>query len=124
MNKFCIFVLLFIVAFCGDDDDNSWQKEYLYDGKEADLCEEVKKTKVPSVDNCTSIEISNKDYKCCYIFFKDGDYEEKECAAMKKSKVKDFIKKYEQKNEGEKISIDCSSNYLSKALIILLSILF
>ena len=118
MNKFIIFVLLFIVAFCEDDDD-SWMNEYLYDGKEAKLCNEVEDTKEPSVSNCTSVD------KCCYLLLKfdDDEEDEKECIAMKKSKVNDFIKKYKKKYEGDNISIDCSSNYLSKALIILFSLI-
>ena len=71
------------------------------------------------VENCNKIIISNEDYKCCLVKIKDDGDKELECAAMKKSKVSKYIK-----NVKDDISFECSSIYLSKALIILLSFLF
>ena len=115
MNKFIIFVLLFLVVFCSDDEFD----EYIYDGKEYETCSNVTN---PSVDACNAVTIPDEDYKCCYQSYKEKGETVDDCIAFKKSKVKDYVK--EGKKEEDSFSVDCSSNYLSKALIILFSLLF
>ena len=117
MNKFIIFALLFVFVL---NDDLS---DYIYTGDKADDWNGYDDDKA-SVENCNSITFSDSDYKCCFESGKapyGDDY--KECGAYKKSKVKKIVDLME-KGGYKDLSIDCSSNYLSKALIILLSLLF
>ena len=117
MNKFIIFALLFVFVL----NDNL--SDYIYTGDKADDCNLFPNNKA-SVENCNSITFSDSDYKCCFESGKDptGDTY-KECNAYKKSKAKKLVDSYEKVGYSD-VSIDCSSNYLSKALIILLSLLF
>lgn len=117
MNKFVIFALLFVFVL----NDNI--EDYMYNGDKSDDCYDYDEEKA-SVENCNSITFSDSDYKCCFESGKNivgEDY--KECNAYKKSKVKKIVDAYEEAGYKD-LSIDCSSNYLSKALIILLSLLF
>lgn len=117
MNKFIIFALLFVFVL----NDNL--SDYIYTGDKADECDGYNESNA-SVENCNSITFSDSDYKCCFESGKSIDGEDyKECGAYKKSKVKKIIDAYEEAGAKD-VSIDCSSNYLSKALIILLSLLF
>jgi len=95
----------------------------MYTGDKSDDCYDYDEDNA-SVENCNSITFSDSDYKCCFESGKNDEGEDyKECFAYKKSKVKKIV---DSKEEGgfKDVSIDCSSNYLSKALIILLSLLF
>ena len=94
-------------------------KEYFYTGKEAFTCYNVTN---PSVDACNAVTIPDEDYKCCFQSFELFGVKDEDCYAFKKSKVKDYVKK--AKKSADDFSVDCSSNYLSKALIILFSLLF
>ena len=115
MNKLIIFCTL--IYICISDKEAS----YFYDGDEYEECEEVTKA---SVENCNKITISDKDYKCCYESYKDEDGESyNECEAIKKSKAKKVKELFEDLGFTD-VSVDCSSNYLSIALIVLLSLLF
>ena len=115
MNKFIIFALLLVFVLNEDVDD------YYYIGTNAILCAAVEN---PSVENCNKITIDDDDYKCCYLYEKDEDgEEEKNCLAIKKNKAKKIID-FEEDDGNTDVSLDCSSNYISNALIILLSLLF
>ena len=107
MNKFIFFVLLFLYVSAKDYSD------FLYGGIiDGSNC--TFQSVNASVDNCKAVPLNNEDYKCCFV--ESGN--EKECWGVKKKDVKDFVK------DSDNVSIDCSSNYLSKALIFLLSLLF
>lgn len=128
MNKFIFFVLLFIVVFCNNDLEDyfgSMSDEYFYTGNEAISCIFLNINNDLSVEKCNTAEIPDKKYKCCLQSFKEeGEEEEKICMPLKKSKVKDYIKELEKDpdtDDGD-LSVDCSSNYLSNILIILLSL--
>lgn len=117
MNKFVIFALLFVFVL----NDNI--EDYMYTGDNASECNGYDEEKA-SVENCNSITFSDSDYKCCFESGKNDEGEDyKECGAYKKSKVKKIVDGMEEGGFKD-VSIDCSSNYLSKALIILLSLLF
>ena len=114
MNKYIIFALLFVLVLNGDD--------YFYEGENSDLCDGYEGK--ASVANCNKITFSDDDYKCCFESYKaDGELEEG-CTAIKKSKAGKLVDLYEDENGFKDVSIDCSSNYISNALIILLSLLF
>ena len=120
MNKYIIFALLFVFVL------NKELEDYIYTGENADKCLEVDEA---SVDNCNKITFSDDDYKCCYYSVEvDGKKVDEECYPLKKSEVKDMIDDFEDAADDEgysaDVSIDCSSNYISNALLILLSLLF
>ena len=71
-----------------------------------------------SVENCNKIIIKDEVYKCYFVIIRD-EGEKVFFRCHKKSKISKYIK-----NVKDDISFECSSNYLSKALIILLSFLF
>ena len=116
MNKFIIFAFLFVYVL------NAEYTDYYYAGDKADDCNNYNEDKA-SVANCNSITFSDSDYKCCFESWKIVGEELKGCTAIKKSKAKKLVDLTE-KGGATDVSIDCSSNYLSKALIILLSLLF
>ena len=107
----------------GSINHNKDAKDYFYTGENADKCLVVVQ---PSVDNCNKITFSDDDYKCCYYSVEvDGKKVDEDCYPLKKSEVKDMIDDAEDAADGEAdVSIDCSSNYISNALLILLSLLF
>ena len=106
------------------DDVSSFGEEYFYNGTEADSCLALNSNDDLSVEKCNSVKISDKKYKCCFLSFKEDNKDNNFCMPLIESKVEDYIKDFEE-NFGDDvdISFDCSSNYLSKALIILLSLI-
>ncbi len=116
MNKFIIFALLFVFVL------NEDYKDYFYTGENAEECDDYDSE--ASVDNCNNITFSDDDYKCCFESYKDDSDDEKDCRAIKKSKAKKLVEAYEDEYGYTDVSIDCSSNYISNALLILLSLLF
>ena len=124
MNKYIIFALLFVFVLNTDFEEE--YKDFMY-GK----LDEVYNCTLaggsnPSVDKCSAIKFSDEDYNCCHVTI---EYEGKKitdaCWGVKKSDVKDYINDAEDEGDGDgEISIDCSSNYISNALLILLSLLF
>ena len=139
MNKFFIFVVLFIVVFC---DDTTTEDDYLYSGAEGETCEALNYDdrnayKKRTAKECLAVEIPDNNYKCCLTTYKVNGVPSGFCEPLKVSKVDDYIR-YQNTNAQE-ITVDCegkdgntgnndssdsASNYLSKGLIILLSLLF
>ena len=117
MNKFIIFALLLVFVLNDDLDD------YMYKGNDLEKCEGIYSNEA-SVNKCTSITLEDDDFTCCFESFKDEGDEYKGCTAAKKKKVNKIIDIYEDKLKYTDVSIDCSSNYISNALLILLSLLF
>ena len=118
MNKFIIFALLLVFVLNDDIED------YFYDGDDIGKCEDMR-SKDANVNNCTSITLKDDDFTCCFESYKDKDGDEnKSCLAAKKKKVNKIIDGYEDDLGYTDVSIDCSSNYISNALLILLSLLF
>ena len=79
---------------------------------------------VPNVENCNAIKLKDDDYTCCYYTYKEDGEEIKDCIPVKKNKVSKVIDDIEDEDGYTDVSIDCSSNYISNALLILLSLLF
>ncbi len=53
---------------------------------------------------------------CCYTTYKSGDKTVKQCLPYNKSQVPDIVKK--NPNNVTKLSIDCSSNWVSYSLFL------
>ena len=117
MNKFIIFALLLVFVLNDDIDD------YIYSGNDDEKCEFFDREEA-NVKNCTSISLEDDDFTCCFESYKYNGHEHKSCTAVKKKKVNKIIDIYEDENGFTDVSIDCSSNYISNALLILLSLLF
>jgi hypothetical protein len=115
MNKYIIFALLFVFVLNKDYDDFMYEKEEVYNCSLAGASN-------PSVDKCSAIKFSDDDYNCCYVTIEYSGKKTNTCWGVKKSDVKDYVNDADD-GDGE-ISIDCSSNYISNALLILLSLLF
>ena len=112
-----------------EQDDDEGGIETTYTGKNLEKCMNVE---VPSEKNCNDIDLDN-NYGCCYVSGKDENGDYKRCFPLSKSEVKEFLASFEEdKEDDEELSLKCpdfsedssSSNYLSKALIIILSLLF
>ena len=113
-------------------------------GEEEAACRKLK-------ENCDSVTLSDENYKCCLVTYKDQDFPdfiEEQCQVFKPSKIDDWIKNnhnlgidaivncYDDgktstdspnqtsNDSGNEIDDSCSSSYLSISLIILLSLLF
>jgi hypothetical protein len=123
MNKYIIFALLFV--FVLNEDFLEEYKDFGYKDLEVLNCTSAGASN-PSVDKCSAIKFSNEDYNCCYVTIEVGGKKiTDDCWGVKKSDVKDYVNDYEDEADGEaEMSIDCSSNYISNALLILLSLLF
>ena len=118
MNKYIIFALLFVFVL------NTNYVDLMYTGTDAINCEKLTGNDA-SVDKCSAVKLSNSDYSCCYVDNKILGSTTVECWAVKKEDVKDYVKDYNDAGDDKtEISIDCSSNYISNALLILLSLLF
>ena len=118
MNKYIIFALLFVFVLNDDYDD------FFYD-KENEVANCTLAGVSPSVDKCSAIKFSDDDYNCCYVTIEYSGKKTNTCWGVKKSDVKDYVNDAEDEADGDgEISIDCSSNYISNALLILLSLLF
>ena len=140
MNKFIIFVVLFFAVFCEEDSDE--YKEYYYQGEESNTCAKIGETEDDTtrndltLKNCSTVVLPDENYKCCLETATVLGQTKTYCVPLKTSKVDDFInlQKESVKETGftMDITIDCgtkdddssASNYLSKGLIILLSLLF
>lgn len=116
MNKYIIFALLFVFVLNGSDDN-------IYDGDDQKSCISITGNNA-NVKNCSAIKLDDDDYNCCYVTQKYKGKEDKYCLGVKKSKVKTIIDDAEEDEDVSDVSIDCSSNYISNALLILLSLLF
>ena len=106
-NFLFISLILFIFAYPKEHED-------------FDNCEDIE---YPSEKNCNSIKINvEENIKCCYVYY----FEEKElyekCSAILQEGIKQLEKEYEELGINY-ISINCSSNYLSNILIVLLYLL-
>ena len=122
MNKYIIFALLFV--FVLNEDFEEKYKDFEYKELEALNCN-ILEGNAASVDKCSAVEFKNDDYNCCYVSEEEDGEKETYCWGVKKSDVKDYVNDVEDEDEGDfSISIDCSSNYISNALLILLSLLF
>ena len=115
MNKYIIFALLFVFVL------NANYVDLMYTGTDAFNCEKLTGNDA-SVDKCSAIKFSDDDYNCCYVTIEYSGKKTNTCWGVKKSDVKDYVNDADD-GDGE-ISIDCSSNYISNALLILLSLLF
>ena len=122
MNKFIIFALLFVFVLNQTEEEEEAELEFDFDpsykGKNAEKC----LSEDASEKNCNDISLDD-DYNCCYISgFDDENGKLNYCAPLnedEEKKLKDIFNKDELN-----ISIQCSSNYISNALLILLSLLF
>lgn len=122
MNKYIIFALLFV--FVLNEDFEEKYKDFEYKESEAHNCN-ILEGNAASVDKCSAIKFKNDDYNCCYVSEEEDGEKDTSCWGVKKSDVKDFVNDAEDEAEGDfSLSIDCSSNYISNALLILLSLLF
>ena len=120
MNKFIIFALLFVFVLNKDYDDFY----YVGDGEDYYNCKKLTENDA-SVDKCSAVKINNGDYNCCYEIMELGGEKDISCEVVKKSDVKDFVNDFnDEADDRGSVSIDCSSNYISNALLILLSLLF
>ena len=120
MNKYIIFALLFVFVLNEDYDD------FMYDVVKGYNCT-LAGVSNPSVDKCSAIKFSDEDYNCCYVTIEyEGKKIQNTCWGVKKSDVKDYVNDVndEADDDDGEMSIDCSSNYISNALLILLSLLF
>ena len=118
MNKYIIFALLFVFVI------NEDIKDYYYTGADVAKCYAIIGDKA-SADSCSAIKFDDDDYNCCFVSIDVEGEKDKYCQGVKKSKVKKLIDKMEDNDEVDiSVSIDCSSDYISNALIILLSLLF
>ena len=118
MNKYIIFALLFVFVINEDIED------YYYTGADREKCTDIIDDKA-SVDSCSAIKFDDDDYNCCFVSLEVEGEKDKYCQGVKKSKVKKIIDAVEDNDEVDiSLSIDCSSDYISNALIILLSLLF
>ena len=113
MNKFIIFALLFVFVLNDTDD-------YFYTGKDRFKCYLVEE---PNVNNCTAITLEDDEFTCCFHKYKEDGEDYEGCQPIKKNKVGKVIDEAEDEGESD-VSIDCSSNYISNALLFLLSLLF
>ena len=97
--------------------------EYFYFGStEALTCYNLSYgEKKLTVKECNAVSLPGDDNKCCLQELQYEGETEYYCLPMKKSKVVDYV---DEVDGDVDVSVDCSSNYLSKALIILLSLLF
>ena len=123
MNKYIIFALLFVFVLNADFEEE--YKDFMYDKfDEVANCTAAGASN-PSVDKCSAIKFSDDDYNCCYVTIEAEGRKRSYCWGVKKSDVKDYVNDAEDEADGDgEISIDCSSNYISNALLILLSLLF
>ena len=99
MNKLVIFSCLFvaIISDCTQTADNV------------------------TVKSCNASALSDAEKKlnttaCCYTTYKSGDKTVKQCLPYNKSQVPDIVKK--NPNNVTKLSIDCSSNWVSYSLFL------
>ena len=122
MNKYIIFALLFVFVLNVDFEEE--YKDFIYKDLEAANCN-ILIGNAARVDKCSAVKFKNDDYNCCYVSEEYDDYKGTYCRGVKKSDVKDYVNDVEDEADGEgEFSIDCSSNYISNALLILLSLLF
>ena len=117
MNKYIIFALLFVFVLNADYDD------FINLGADSVDCYKLTENDA-SVDKCSAVKLNNGDYSCCYVEEKILSMKTIKCSAVKKKDVKSYVKDYNKAgDDNAEISIDCSSNYISNALLILLSLL-
>ena len=123
MNKYIIFALLFVFVLNADFEEE--YKDFRYDKfDEVANCTYAGASN-PSVDKCSAIKFSDDDYNCCYVTIEAEGRKQSYCWGVKKSDVKDYVNDMNDEADGDgEMSIDCSSNYISNALLILLSLLF
>ena len=122
MNKYIIFALLFV--FVLNEDFEEKYKDFTYKELEAANCY-ILTGNAASVDKCSAVKFKNDDYNCCYVSEEEDGEKDTYCLGVKKSDVKDYVNDAEDEADGDgEMSIDCSSNYISNALLILLSLLF
>jgi hypothetical protein len=125
MNKYIIFALLFVFVLNADFEEE--YKDFMYDKFDEVVNCTYAGGSNPSVDKCSAIKFSNEDYNCCYVTIEAGGKKiQNTCWGVKKSDVKDYVNDVndEADDDDGEMSIDCSSNYISNALLILLSLLF
>ena len=128
-----------------EQDDDEGGIETTYTGKNLEKCMNVE---VPSEKNCNDIDLDN-NYGCCYLSGKDEDKDYKYCVPYNESEVKALLASFEEekgnlsikcpefntnntntkeekgKTDSSDDGSDSSSKYIiSKALIIILSLLF
>ena len=102
-----------------ETDDGSDSFEFSYTGKNKNECLVVKENEA-NEEKCNDISLDG-DYNCCYLYGKDEVGVEKGCIPLNDNEKALF---YALAEDGVEVSIQFSSNYISKALIIILSLLF
>ena len=126
MKKFIILALFFVFVLNEEQDDDDGPMKPTYTGKNLEKC---LNHEAPSEKNCNDIDLEN-NYGCCYLTGKDENGNYKRCFPLSESEKNGLLASYEEeKEDDEEFSLKCpdfssSSNYLSKALIIILSLLF
>ena len=131
MNKFIIFAFLIVFVLNQTEEEESGGYG-AYTGKNYDKCMELNNFE-PSATKCNSI-ILDEGYNCCYVTGKDDENDYNYCLPLNESEVKEFEDEAKEDDEVSNFSIICSNdssdsssssyNYINKALIILLSLLF
>jgi hypothetical protein len=135
MNKFIIFALLIVFVLNQTEEE---EEESGYTGKNYDKCIELNNFE-PSATRCNSITL-DEGYNCCYLTVKDDEGENGACLPLNESEAKELEDDAKEDDEVSNFSIICSLNtnnsndssdsssssynYINKALIILLSLLF
>ena len=99
MNKLVIFSCLFvaIISLCTQTADNVTVKS----------CNGSALSEGEKLANATA---------CCYTTYKSGDKTVKQCLPYNKSQVPELVKK--NPNNLQKLSVDCSSNWVSYSLFL------
>ena len=136
MNKFIIFALL--IVFVLNQTEEEEEEFGTYTGKNYDKCIELNNFE-PSATRCNSITL-DEGYNCCYLTVKDDEGENGACLPLNESEAKELEDDAKEDDEVSNFSIICSLNtnnsndssdsssssynYINKALIILLSLLF
>lgn len=139
MNKFIIFALLIVFVLNQTEEEEEESGRYgTYTGKNYDKCYELNNFE-PSATRCNSI-ILDEGYNCCYLTGKDDEKDYNYCLPLNESEVKELKDEAKEDDDVSDFSIICSLNtnnsndssdsssssynYINKALIILLSLLF
>ena len=137
MNKFIIFALLFVFVLNQTEEEEEDSYDLTYTGKNLEKCIGVNENEA-NEKNCNSITL-DEGYNCCYLTGKDDEDEYNMCLPLNESEEKK-LKEVAEEDETSTLSIKCSLNtnvsndssdsssssynYINKALIILLSLLF